>query len=240
MRVNDKALVLQAVKYGDRKSILKLYTREHGLLSVAVVTGSSPKAKVKTSSILPCSLIEAQLIVKQNKDVQQLNEAFCYCPNENITGNFAKIGIAQFINELLIKTLKEQSSNFILFDFIEQFIKYLNECDNNLNALHVYFMLELSIYLGIEPQANFDNINCFFDNREGRFVAVHLPFPMGFDREESQLFNEAIQNNSPEKKWSKEHRIKLLDLLLAYYQMHIPGFSPPKSHIVLKEVMSEL
>ena len=239
MRISDKALVLQAVKYADRKSILKLYTREHGLVSVAAITGSSPGAKVKSSSILPCSLIDVQMIVKQNKDVQQLNEAFCYSQNSNITGNISKIGIAQFVNELLIKTLKEQSSNTALFDFIEQFFKFLNETGSSINSLHLYFMIELAVFLGIEPQANRDESNIYFDNREGRFLGVELPFPMGFNRSDSELFSSAFLNNTPEINYHKQSRTRLLELLLAYYQMHIPGFTPPKSHVVLKEVMSE-
>ncbi|HRH10080.1 MAG TPA: DNA repair protein RecO [Bacteroidia bacterium] len=236
MRISDKAIVLQAIRYGDRKYILKLYTRDHGLLSVSAVTGSSAKSKLKPAMILPLSLLEIELIMKQNKEVQQLNEASCYYISENIPGNMAKLGIAQFVNEIIIKTCKEHSANHSLFDFIESFLKYLNECDDGYNNLHIYFLMEMCRYLGIEPNNNYSQSESYFDVREGKFSSMQLPFPLGLDKPASSLLSKTIEADLTKIKLSKEERNQLLEILLAYFQMHIPGFSTPKSHTVLKEV----
>lgn len=236
MRISDKAIVLQAIRYGDRKYILKIYSREHGLLTVSAVIGSAASAKLKSAMILPLSLLDVQLILKQNRDVQQLNEASIYYISGNISGNMAKLSIAQFVNEIIIKTCKEHSANLPLFDFLEAFLKYLNECSVDYSNLHIYFLIEMCRHLGIEPNNSYSKSECYFDVREGRFSSACLSFPLGLDKDDSLLFSNALKMDLNKEQLTKEQRNQLLEVLLAYYQMHIPGFSTPKSHLVLKEV----
>lgn len=237
MRVTDKAIVLQAIKYGDKKLILKLYTKHNGLLTVATSVGNSPSSKIKASIIFPLNLLDVQITSKQNKDVQQLTEASCYYINTNISNSISKLTIAQFLNEILVKSLREQPANTNLFEFIEGCLKYLNESENEHMNLHVYFLMELTKYLGIEPNNNFSETNLFFDCREGQFTSGQLIFPMGLDNEESYLFSEALKINCLTEKLSNKQRQKLLEILIAYYQMHVPGFNQIKSLEILKEVV---
>ena len=237
MRVSDKAIVLQAIKYADKKLILKLFSRHNGLLTVAVAVGNSAASKIKPGVIFPLNLLDIELIKKQNSDVHRLTEAACYYINTGISNSISKLSIAQFLNEILIKSIKEHCSNSHLFDFIEGCLKYLNESDNEHINLHVYFLIELTKYLGIEPNNNYSKVNSFFDCREGQFSNVSLSFPLGFDSEDSLLFSEALKVNCLTEKLSNQQRHKLLEILIAYYQMHIPGFNRIKSLEVLKEVV---
>jgi recombinational DNA repair protein (RecF pathway) len=72
MRVSDQAIVLQTIKRGDNKFILKLFTRSNGLITVAAVVGKSPTSKIKSSHVMPLGLINVEFILKQNKEIQQL------------------------------------------------------------------------------------------------------------------------------------------------------------------------
>lgn len=237
MRVSDKAIVLQSIKYGDKKIILKLFSRHNGLLTTAVVVGNSPSSKIKPGTVFPLNMLDVQLIKKQNNDVHRLTEASCYYISASVPGSISKLSIAQFLNEILIKSLKEQAPNPHLFDFIEGCLKFLNESGNDHINLHVYFLMEFTKYLGIEPHNNYSP-GSFFDCREGRFTPVNLSFPLGLTHEDSLLFSEALRVNCLTEKLSNEQRQKLLEILLAYYQMHIPGFSRLKSLEVLREVVT--
>jgi DNA repair protein RecO (recombination protein O) len=237
MRVSDKAIILQAIKYGDKKLILKLFSRKHGLLNAAVVVGNSPSSKIRSGSILALNLLDIQFIKKQNSEVHRITEASCYYINSNFAASISKLSIAQFLNELLIKCLKEQSANEDLFDFIEDCLKFLNESETGHVNLHIYFLFELTKYLGIEPNNNYDLRNYFFDCREGRFSSLNLSFPLGLDKEDSLLFSEALKVNCLTEKMSNQQRQKLLDILLAYYQFHVPGFNQVRSLEVLREVV---
>lgn len=238
MRVTDKAIVLQAIKYGDKKNILKLFTREHGLLTVTCILGSSPSSKIKSSSVLPLTLIDAELITKQNKEVHQLTEASCYYINNDISSSISKLSIAQFINEILIKSLKEQAPNQLLYDFIEGCLKFLNESEDGHMNLHVYFLMEFTKYLGIEPSNNHSSSSPYFDCRDGRFSPASLAYPIGLDMDDSSLFAASLKVNCLTEKISNSQRKKLLNILVNYYQMHMPGFNQVRSLEVLHEVVS--
>lgn len=237
MRVSDKAIVLQAIKHGDKKFIIKLYTRQHGLVTAAAHTGKAAEAKIKASAILPLSLLDVELIIKQNKEIHQLTEASNYYVSTTISHSLAKLSIAQFLNEILIKTLKEQNSNAHLYEFVETCLKFLNDTENCIN-LHLYFLSELTKYLGFEPQNNFSVQAPYFDCREGRFSGVGLTMPLGLNKEDSTLFSEFLKVNSLRTNISNAQRQVLLDTLLAYYSLHVPGFNHVKSLEVLREVIA--
>lgn len=237
MRVSDKAIVLQCIKRGDNKFILKLFTQQNGLITAAATVGKSPSSKIKSSHIMPLSLIDAEFILKQNKEIQQLTETSGYHSNPGISQALSKLSIAQFINELLIKCLKEQQPNSHLYIFIETCLKFLNDSEEDFVNLHLYFMMELTKYLGFEPQNNFSVQESFFDCRNGNYTSMSLAFPLGLGKEDSILFSEFLKINSLKTKLSNVQRRTLLDILLAYYRLHIPGFNEIRSLEVLKEVM---
>ncbi len=238
MRVSDKAIVLQSIKHGDKKFILKLYSKHNGLLSVATSIGKKESAKIKSSSILPLTLLDVEMVIKQNKEIHLLTEASCYYVYDSIHDSLSKLSIAQFLNELLIKSIKEQGSNSYLFNFIETCMKFLNDSTEEFINLHIYFLMELTKYLGFEPQDNFNQQNLFFDCREGRFSTMSLSYPLGLDKEQSLFFAEFLKINSLKVKLTNQQRQSLLEILLAYYRLHIPGFNEIRSLEVLKEVQA--
>lgn len=178
------------------------------------------------------------MIIKQNKEIHQLTEARCYSVHANISTSLSKLTIAQFINEILIKTLKEQSPNKYLFEFIETCLKFLNNTEAEYVNLHLYFLSELTKYLGFEPQNNFSPALPFFDCREGCFSNLSLTFPLGLSKDDSILFSEFLKINSLKTNISHAQRQNLLEILIVYYKLHIPGFNEVRSLEVLKEVLA--
>lgn len=237
MRVADKAVILQSIRHGDNKYILKLYTRHNGLITAIASAGRSPASKIRIGSILPLNLVDAQLILKQNKEIHQLTEASCYSVHTEISGSLSRLSIAQFLNEVLIRTLKEQAPNTHLFEFIETCFKFLNDSESGYGNLHLYFLTELTKYLGCEPQNNHSSENLFFDCREGRFTTTSLVMPLGLDREGSLLFSQFLKVNALNAAISTGQRDFLLEALLAYYRLHVPGFNEVRSLEVLREVV---
>ena len=116
-------------------------------------------------------------------------------------------------------------------------MKFLNDSEEDFVNLHLYFMMELTKYLGFEPQNNFSVQESFFDCRNGNYTSMSLAFPLGLGKEDSILFSEFLKINSLKTKLSNVQRRTLLDILLAYYRLHIPGFNEIRSLEVLKEVM---
>lgn len=238
MQQYANGIVLQNVRYADKKIISRIFTRQLGLINCHAVLSQSPKAKLKMATLQPMHLIEMELQIKQNKDIQQLHEARCYYIYKDLSTNFAKISITQFINEILLKVIKDHQVNEHLFEFVETCLKWLDEHPDHFANLHLYFLTELLKYLGIEPYNNYQTHAPFFNCREGRFIPLAEPFPLGFDEQQSRLFATILNANILTMTLNKTQRQNILDLLLAYYQFQVPNFGTIKSLDVLRTVLN--
>lgn len=236
MRVRDKAIVLQHIRHGDKQAILKLYTRSHGLLSVIASPSRGATARIRPSALLPLTLLDVVYSLRESRELHRLSEAVCYYVHDKIGSAMAKLSIAQFINEVLIKTLKEQQPNARLFDFTEATLNFLNDTDRDYTNLHLHFIRELSGLLGFEPHNNRGGRDIYFDCREGVFSSVSLPFPLGLGENDSALFSGFLSAQPLRDGIPKKDREWLLEIWLAYFSLHIPGFGELKSVAVLKEI----
>lgn len=239
MLVKSEGIVLQNIKYGDKKSILKVFTKQHGLLTFYAVAGKAPSSKIKTASLLPLTQIELSFTFKQNRDVQQLIESNIIYVYEGISRDYNKLAIAQFLNEILIKSIKEQHPNEELYFFVTGVYKLLNELKSGFSNIHIDFIIELSKFLGFEPHNNFSETNCYFDTREGRFSSMGMSYPLGFSKEQSKLFSKVLSGGAISSPINKHERNEALECLLALYKMHVAGFNDLKSFEVLKELFKQ-
>jgi len=236
MQIKDKAIVLQSIKYADKKTIIKLFTQQHGVITCLARVSNSHSSKIKASALMPMNLVDIEVIIKENKDMQVLTEINCSYIYTSIHTNYNKLSVFQFINEVLNKTVKEQITQTELFDFMQQsFIDFDKTQDSIANFPH-YFLLQLLNYFGIDPINNFDQRNTYFNCREGKFTTVELPSPIGLNKASSLLFSSALSTNLLSEKLSNSQRSDLLESILAYYKIHIPGFNDVKCLDVLREI----
>ena len=236
-----QGIVLHNIKYADQKIISKIYTKDFGLISANITVGSAPKSKIKAGVIQPLTQIEFVLSLKENRDIQQLSEIKCLFVYTDLQSNFSKLCIAQFLNEILYKCLKEQTPNDSLFNLICDTYQWLDKSTEGYVDAHIYFLFELTKHLGFYPSNNRTASLCYFDTLEGRFCETTKSFPMGFDHWQSVLFSDLFSYSiSNQKTITRTERIALLDCLLHYYKMQIPGLIEIKSYNVLQEIVNEM
>jgi DNA repair protein RecO (recombination protein O) len=233
-----EGIVLHNVRYADKKIISKIYTRDFGLLTLNVNIGSTPKSKIRIAVMQPLSQLELVLSLKENKDVQQLIEAKCTYVYHRLPVDFSKSSIAQFINEVLYKCLKDQTRNEDLFHLIVKTYQWLDVNEGHYYDLHVYFLFELTKHLGFYPSNNISLHEKYFDTREGKFHSMSQSFPLGFDEAQSGLFSQLFNHTlDDQRQFNKQERQMLLDCLMAYYRMQVPGLPEFRSHQVLRETL---
>jgi DNA repair protein RecO (recombination protein O) len=237
MLYTTQGIVLHNIKYADKKIISKIYTKDFGLISANVNVGSGPKSKIKQGVIQPLTQIEFVVSLKENKDIQQLSEVKCLFVYTDLQSNFSKLCIAQFLNEVLYKCIKEQVPNDDLFDLICNTYQWLDIAEENYVDTHIYFLFELTKHLGFFPTNNRTPLECYFDAMEGKFCSNTKSFPLGFDNWQSTLFADLFNHSLfNQKKITRTERLALLDCLLQYYKMQISGFTDLKSYHVLQEI----
>jgi DNA repair protein RecO (recombination protein O) len=187
----------------------------------------------------PMSVLDMVIYYKESRGMQTLKEfSVSYAPSE-IYFNVKKSSVALFLGEVLASVLREETPNEELFDFIEKSIIYFDGSKDGYSNFHLAFLAGLSSYLGFEPGLRASGAERYFDMLNGSFV----PFPPDHgnyaNEEVSEIlaaFFAASYENVNRIVLTGSLRNDVLDVLLRYYSLHLPGLKKVKSLDVLKEV----
>ncbi len=240
--MTDKArgIVLHQMRYGDSSLIVKLYSEKHGLLTFMVKGAFGRRSRLRPALFQPLNMLEFVATVQANKDFQYFTEVSVETPYHSIPLDVHKSTIVLFLAELLSKTLVEQGPNPLLFDFLHSSLQWLDLQNAHFADFHLFFMLELSRFLGFYPRLHSDTQWQVFDLLEGSLRAQPAGLTYYLEYDEAQLFRQLAQTkleNLSGLKHTLAQRRRLLDILILYYQLHLPIFKGLQSHEILRTVL---
>lgn len=214
-----RGIVLGHINYKDSSIIARIYTEEFGLRSYIVNSVKSSRKGNKMAYFQSLSLLDMVVYENEKKDIQRISEYRLFYPFQSIPFQQKKIVIAMFISELLLKALKEESSNKIKFDFLINEIKSFDSAEKNFQNFHLEFMIKLCVFLGFAPGKAED-----FKNAG---IALNM--------EKEKILNSVLYSNEMPK--NGYDRSIFLDIMIKYYQYHIDNFNTFKSINILKDVI---
>lgn len=234
-----RAIVFKAIRYGDNSLIVKLLTEANGLQSYMVKGAFNKSAKIRAALFQPLTLLEI-VSAGSHGELGYLKEASVEYSYQNIPININKNAIVLFLSELLTKTIQETETDFELFDFVHHALIHLDEMGSNYADFPLRFAIELSRFLGFEP--NIDNYQpgSIFDLEEGCFRHDGTGVVYPIDGQASAAFYQLCKNNLFGNEClhlTNNGRRQLLDAVITYYKLHVSGFNEMKSHEVLKAVL---
>ncbi|MGA1978448.1 MAG: DNA repair protein RecO [Bacteroidales bacterium] len=234
-----KGIVLNRIKYTDSGIIAQLYTRKYGRQSFLVRNLKNKKAGRHNVFFQPLFILDLVAYFRDSRSMQTIKEfSVSYTPAD-IYSNVNKSSVAIFLGEVLTSVLREESPGEDLFDFIEDSVIYFDGCRENYANFHIAFLAGLSSYLGFEPGKRKSVEDSFFDMLNGIFVPVPPLHGNYASREISDIL--ALFFASSYEKIDKiflngSSRNEVLETLVNYYSLHLPGLKKIKSLEVLKEV----
>lgn len=234
-----KAIVLNQIKYSDSSIIVNLLSLKFGRISVIVKSCRSKKSLNKASLFFPLNIIEADIYYKQNRSVQILKNAGTAYVLNSISTNIYKTCIAQFIAEILQKSIKEEAENSETFNFIESAIIELEKSCQATNNFHIIFLIHLAKNLGFKINNNHCDQTRFFNIREGMFLPFFTSETESMQEQISASFSDALSmemDNYSELFISYKTRQEILKNLIQYYKYHIINNEEVKSVAVLNSV----
>lgn len=241
MLQKTSGIILSTTTYSESSLILKVYTRDFGLQSYIASGVRGKKSKNKINLLQALSIIELVVVAHPKSNLHRVSEVNALHPYTDIPYNFVKSSIALFLNEMLYKSLKEDHPDEALFDFVIQSFQILDLSTENVSNFHLYFLIQLSKFLGFYPQGVYDDKNCYFDLQEGKYVNMAPIHPYYLEKERAMLLGKFIQSsytNIHEISISKLDRKLLLDALVQFYKLHIQSFGDLKSLEVLEQVLA--
>lgn len=235
-----RGIIIQCIRYSDSKQLAKIYTLNHGLQTFSLTLSRSKSSKIKPQHLQMLNQVELSYNEKPNREIQTLNELNLVLPYYELHTDVQKSSVSVFINEILQHTLKVSDSNTDLFDFLSVSLQWLDNTSSSVPDFHLYFLLELTHYLGFYPHTE-NNEFPVFDLRDGIFskeIPLHADYLNGNDCEVFRDF--ILQKKDKETKllFNRTQRNLLLKNLLHYYKVHIPSFPNLKTPEILQEIFN--
>ena len=189
----------------------------------------------------PLFILDLELYYKPSHEMQNLKEFSVFFTPYDIYSNIKKSVVAMFLGEVLTSVLREESPHEEMFDFIEKSIIYFDKCADGYANFHIAFLAGLSSYLGFEPGRQIEKDDVYFDMINGVFVPVP-PVHGNYANEEVSAvladFFESSYDSASKISLTGKIRNDILETLVRFYSLHLPGLKRIKSLDVLKEVFS--
>jgi DNA repair protein RecO (recombination protein O) len=243
MNITTRGIVFNKIKYAESSLVVKIFTEEVGLQSYLVKGVNSKNARLKPSLFQPLSLLEMVVYHKTSHGLQHIKEARIDYPWQHIPFSPEKQSILMFLDEILYKTIRHETPDKELFQWIYHTLVWFDLEEKNFLNFHLFFLMQLTRFLGFSPKKEtFETTTQpFFDMQEGHFVQ-HKPFhPYYLEGQQAALFFQLMQTGLDGLKTFKinnTQRRSMLDALLTFYQLHLPELGKIKSLEVLR-IMSE-
>lgn len=239
MIVATKAIVFSAIKYSEADLIVSCYTQVAGIKSY-LLRGvlKSKKGKLKVSYFQPLTQLELIAEHKNKGTLEYIKEAKVFEPYKTLHTTIVKSGLVMFLSEMLKNIIREEEPNDQLYLFLENSFNWLDQNEEVAN-FHIFFLLQLSMYLGFYPDAT--NIgDKYFNIMEGSFQPINdNNYCLEGDQIENfKYFFEIDFETLQTIKLSKTERQNVLELILSYYSFHVQGYQKPRSLAVLSQLFS--
>jgi DNA repair protein RecO (recombination protein O) len=241
MLEKTSGIILNQIKYTDSGIIARMYTRKFGRQSFLIRGMRNRKAGKNNILFQPLFILDLEISYKASRELQSLKEFSVSFTPYDIYSNIKKSCVAIFLGEVLTSVLREESPHEEMFDYIRDSIIYFEKSKEGFANFHLVFLAGLSSFLGFEPSQRNNDDELYFDMINGNFVP--LP-PVHGHYANAEISNTLalILNLSYDTAYTITLtgilRNEILDTLVRYYSLHLPGLKKIKSLEILKEVFS--
>ena len=237
MLTKTQAIVLHAIKYGETRLIVDMFTKVFGRQAFIVSIPKTPKGKVKKQFFQPLTILEIETDIRPRQQLQKLHDVRLAAPFASIPFEPDKLAISLFVAEFLYYALRSEQRNELLYEYLENSIVWLDGQQSSFANFHLVFLLRLTRFLGFYPNLDDYKDGDYFDLRESVFMPmppVHRDF---LHPEEAQKVQLMMRMDFPTMhlfRMSHQERHRLLEVSLKYYRLHLPDFPEMKSIEVLQ------
>ena len=215
MLLSTPGLVLHTTPYAESSVVAKVFTRQLGLRSYIIKGVRGRSGRVKHRSDLNYT--------------KELSSRHPGAPSDPV-GNSLRF----FMTEVLYKVLREAEPMPALWDYVEN--EQWRSDGTETRDVPIRFMLAVATFMGIEPLDNHSLRESWFDLQEGRFVGAATETTLSPNL--SSLLHAYLSSRDPHPyAHSAKLRGDLLDALIAYFQLHLSGFSHFHSHEILHTIL---
>lgn len=234
-----RGVVLSTVKYGDSGMVVQMLTDRYGRQSYMVQGVRSSRGRgSKMALFQPLFVLEFEGLESSHSDLHKMREVQNEVVFKSVPYDIRKSTMALFMAEVLYRLVGESEANEPLFDFVYHSVCALDEIDEGVSNFHLWFLANLSRYLGYFP-GNEHQRGCWFDMREGLYV---LDMPLHnhtMNVDEAELLRDLTECDLDclgEIPLNRDQRVAMLSRLVEYYSIHLDAIRSVRSIEILQQV----
>lgn len=239
MLEKTRGIILHQIKYTDSGIVAWLYTRKFGRQSF-LIRGVRNRKKGKHNIFFqPLFILDLEINFRESREMNIFKEfSVSYAPYD-IYSDIRKSSVAIFLGEVLTAVLREESPHMELFDYIEESIIYFDGSRESYANFHIAFLAGLCSFLGIEPGKKESSEDIYFDMTNGVFIPAPPLHGDYANPEISEILARFFVSSFDKIKdisLKGTIRNEVLESLIHYYSLHLPGLKKINSLEVLKDV----
>jgi DNA repair protein RecO (recombination protein O) len=199
----SQAIVLHLTKYGDSGLIAHVLDSRLGRRGIYLRGMKKSKNSAVTAHFHNLALLEVVTAASTKSKLLYLREYHPLVQLHSIRTDISKGAIALFVSEVIYRTLREESGDEELFEWLKGMISTLEALEGNCANFHLKFLAGFCRQMGFLPHDNWSEQTPLFDIISARFVTPDSSNDSGylFSEQDSLLlhrllsadFNEAMQ-----------------------------------------------
>lgn len=236
MNVTTEGIVLTSIKYTDNQLISHIFTKEKGTVPFIVRTSNKPQSSKNKAAFQALTLLNLEFQIRENANIQNLKDWSISYVFHSLPYDDVKRTIALFVAEILAKILRDESKNETLFIFLQNSIQYFDLQEENYANFHLWFLIQLSVYIGIGPSLKkgfyFDFVEAEFTNTKPSHVNYLEKDLLGYY---NHFMNVGMSDFSLVK-MNRKSRHALLQKIIDFYIIRYAELSDIKSLAVLTQL----
>lgn len=241
-----EALVLRRVPYSDTRSVLTVWSRQKGRLSLAVADGGAGKSAVRMRALCqPASLIGCLVDIRPGRDVHTARNFQPLDPLPSLRANPLKGLIGIFMADVLLALLRETDiPQEATWAFISGAVKLLDaESDpKSVANFPLWLLLKLAVVMGVSPEGADWADGKVFDLAQGRFADFPSDAAPGrwLTPAESRALALLLRMDSTNLgafRLTTAERQQALDIALRYLSSFFPTLLPLRSLDTLRAIL---
>lgn len=233
-------IVLNSLKYSEDKLIVNALSHEAGRVTLLVRIAHSQRAAVRHTLFQPLSILEVQWEASPRATMFRPKAARPAVPLYSLQSDPTKTAIVMFLAEFLNHVSRENMEGGLLFDYISYALQWLDVAERGYANFHLVFLLRISRFLGIAPNIEFPAP--YFDLREAEYthtLPAHEYYIGGKEAEAIPTLLRMDFRTMHLFRLSGRERSRILEAVITYYRIHLPGIPEMKSLTILRDMFSK-
>ena len=198
-----------------------------------------PKARMNASLFQHGNLVNIVAYDKEASKLSRIKEIGLAKAYMHLPFKVEKSSIALFLLEVIRNSIKEQEPNPELFDFLHEWLLFLDNYEGSHSLLHVKFLCDYATYIGFKPINNWSEDMPYLNLELGHFTAENTTGLYIADQEISKSLSILLnieKENLVSISFHKEIRMKMIEELIRFYKFHIQSFRDLKSYEILRQI----